>query len=115
MESGEGIGTGFKMAVQDVKVTFSCRSLDTISRFVVRPHEDYLLDKQAFDYPSWKHLVCHIYDNDSFRSETDRNKLLVRQWTKIPPNIQQRISLWASDQGDPYDKLWGFNIPKPKP
>lgn len=113
LESGEGIGTGIKMTVHDVKVTFSCRSFDTAFRFYFRRHEDYLLDRQAFKYPNWRHFVCPVYAHESLRTEADRLKILKAAWERIPPVHQVRISTWAHQYGEPYVSLWGYSIPEP--
>ena len=110
LESGAGFGTGVGMTVQDVKVTFSCRNFDTITRFISRRHEDYLLDKQAFAYPSWKYLICPVYAQESLRTEGDRSIILARAWARVPDITKTRISQWAEDQGDPYNKLWGVEL-----
>ena len=111
LESGEGIGTGIGMTVQDVKVTFSCRSFDTMTRFATRTHEDYLLDKQAFAYPSWKYMICPVYAQESFRTERDRGIIFSRSWPRVPDTTKVRISQWSRDQGPPYRILWGVQLP----
>ena len=110
IESGEGLGTGFNMTVQDVKVTFSCRSFETMTTFITRKHEDYILDARAFEYPSWKHLVCPVYATKSFRTEQDRGAILARVWPRVPDPIKTRIAEWAQNRGDNYDHLWGIKL-----
>ena len=96
IESGEGISTGAKMTVQDVKVGVSCRQIETAARFIGRRYEDYLEDRRFFKLPGWKHLVCPLYGQEATRTPEYRDRAVKSAWENRMTKMQRnRIAEYA--------------------
>lgn len=98
LESGSGVTTGFKMSWQDVKVTFSCRSVSTTTRFVTRKYEDYESDRPIFAAPGWKHFICPIYATAAVRNTEYRERLKAASYADLPAAAQTRLDDWLTAQ-----------------
>ena len=95
LESGAGVTTGIRMSWQDVKVTVSCRSLDTAARFIGRSYEDHLSDKELFRIPRWKRLVCPIYASEAARTPQYRAAVSHRAMSNLSVADLEAIIQWA--------------------
>ena len=94
LESGEGAMVGVKMAWQDVQVTFSCRSLDTTTRFLMRKYEDYAEDRIIFAAPGWKRFICPLYETDVPRSKSYRSTLKDTSYASLTKDEKLRLDTW---------------------
>ena len=94
LESGEGATVGIKMGWQDVRVAFSCRSVDTTFRFIARKYEDFVADRIIFAAPGWKRFICPVYETDVPRTDDYRRTLKASSYEKLTEHDRTRLDAW---------------------
>ena len=108
IESGAGVTTGIRMAWQDVKDSVSCRSIDTAARFVGRPYEDHLADRELFRLPRWRNYICPVYAEEIARTPEARGRIVQRAIENLSISELQALVDYADDRG--VDRIVATNV-----